>query len=747
LNATNALNLTKSLDKEDAMKIIYAVLLIALLIFMPFLVFEAAAATVVLSPVKDNTLYEDNTGSISNAAGQHFFAGQNVGSLVRRGLIAFDIAGNIPAGSRIVNATLTLHMSRTISGSANVSLHKLLANWGEGTSDAPGNEGGGASATDGDATWLHKFLDTADPVCIVADPDCWSSPGGDFEGTASASGAVGGIGFYTWGPTDQLVADVQAWLNAPATNFGWLLRGNEAASGTTKRFDTKENLTEANRPELTVEFNAPLDDPIPGPIPLGDIPVKLETVAAGLTAPNWGTFAPGDSGRLFVTDQDGILWAIDLASGDKSVFADVSGLLVELGAFGPGTFDERGLLGVAFHPDYTNNGLLYTYTSQPVDGPADFSTIPPGATANHQSVITEWQVPAPGNPASVVDPSSRRELLRIDEPQFNHNAGALNFGPDGMLYISLGDGGGRDDQGVGHGTSGNGQDPSTVLGSFLRIDPRGNNSANGRYGIPADNPFVGLPGFAEEIYAYGFRNPFRFSFDMDNGDLYVGDVGQGDIEEVDVVVAGGNYGWRVKEGSFCFEPNGDDRGFVFDQDPCPNEPAGLIDPVAQYDHDEGIAIIGGFVYRGTEIPELAGKYVFGDLSQQFSGNNGRLFYLEGSEVREFPIVDSAQEDLGLSLLGLGQDANGEIYVLANSTGIPFESTGVVLKIVSVAPCEGDFDGDGDVDGTDLAMFAADFGRTDCNTGPPCSGDFNGDGDVDGTDLAIFAADFGRTDCP
>jgi glucose/arabinose dehydrogenase len=297
------------------------------------------------------------------------------------------------------------------------------------------------------------------------------------------------------------------------------------------------------------------------PVEQSDITIKLETVATGLTAPNWGTFAPGDGAQLFVSDQDGTLWAIDLATGAKSVFLDVSGMIVPLGAFGPGSFDERGLLGVAFHPDYATNGLLYTYTSEPVSGSADFSTMPPGTTPNHQAVIREWQVPDPTNPASVVDPTTSRELLRIDEPQFNHNAGAINFGHDGTLYIALGDGGGRDDEAVGHGT-GNAQDPSNPLGSILRIDPMGSNSANGQYGIPADNPFVGKPGYVEEIYAHGFRNPFRFSFDMERGDLYVGDVGQDDIEEVDVVVAGGNYGWNIKEGSFCFDPNGSGPGFA-----------------------------------------------------------------------------------------------------------------------------------------------------------------------------------------
>jgi glucose/arabinose dehydrogenase len=436
------------------------------------------------------------------------------------------------------------------------------------------------------------------------------------------------------------------------------------------------------------------------PIITGDYRIGLETVATGLTAPNWGTFAPGDSDRLFVTDQSGILWAIDLADGDKMVFADLSALLVPLGFAGPGTFDQRGLLGVAFHPDFTNNGLLYTYTSEPVNGPADFTSIPPGETANHQSVITEWLVPIPGDPASVVDPTSARELLRIDQPQFNHNGGALNFGADGMLYISLGDGGGRDDQGIGHGDIGNGQDPSNVLGSILRIDPGGSNSANGQYGIPADNPFVSQPGFSEETFAYGFRNPFRFSFDMETGDLYAGEVGQDDIEEVDVVVAGGNYGWNIKEGSFCFDPNGSDPGFAFVQHPCPNSPPGLIDPIAEYNtadsldnNEDGRAVIGGFVYRGSEIPALAGRYIFGDYSrftETVVSNDGSLFYLskknvvgkmqiKTSKIKEFKFED--WDRLGMAVLGFGQDASGEIYVLANMTGVPFGDTGEVLKIV------------------------------------------------------------------
>jgi hypothetical protein len=203
--------------------------------------------TVALGPSKDNTLYESATGALSNGAGMHFFAGNTATPQTRRGVIAFDVAGSIPAGSTITSVTLRLSMSRTISGPQTVALRRLLADWGEGTSDALGEEGGGAAATPGDATWVHRFFSSA----------TWASPGGDFAPTASASISVGGLGFYTWGSTPAMVADVQAWLNTPGSNFGWLLLGNEASAATAKSFDTKENPVAANRPVLTVNYTAP----------------------------------------------------------------------------------------------------------------------------------------------------------------------------------------------------------------------------------------------------------------------------------------------------------------------------------------------------------------------------------------------------------------------------------------------------------------------------------------------------------
>ena len=200
-----------------------------------------------MSPSKDNTLYETISGTTSNGAGQDLFAGVTNGGEIRRAVIAFDVVGAIPSGSTITSVDLTLQMSRTRVGSETVQLHKLLADWGEGTSDTSGAEGSGTTATSGDATWAHRFFDT----------DTWQTPGGDFSPTVSASALVSGIASYTWNSTAQLVADMQGWLDTPSGNFGWVLQGNESRMQTAKRFDSMENGTEANRPVLTIEFIPP----------------------------------------------------------------------------------------------------------------------------------------------------------------------------------------------------------------------------------------------------------------------------------------------------------------------------------------------------------------------------------------------------------------------------------------------------------------------------------------------------------
>ena len=223
-----------------------------------------AQTTMVLSPSKDNTLYEDASGSLSNGRGQHFFVGKTGATTnrIRRGVIAFDVAGGIPAGSTIDSVILTLHMSRTQASAQTISVRRLLGDWGEGSSDAPGGatiadpeatgEGGGASASSGDATWTHSFFAT----------DSWNAPGGDFLGSTRASASVGGVEFYSWSSAG-LVSDVQGWLDDPSSNSGWLLQGNESQNQTTKRFDSRQNPVAANRPTLTVQYTPPPPTPTP----------------------------------------------------------------------------------------------------------------------------------------------------------------------------------------------------------------------------------------------------------------------------------------------------------------------------------------------------------------------------------------------------------------------------------------------------------------------------------------------------
>src|SRR3990172_8568898 len=206
----------------------------------------AAAAAATLQAAKDNTLYQDPAGSTSNGAGSYFFVGRTNNGELRRGLIAFDVASNIPAGSTITSVTLTLRMSRTQAATETIELRKVLADWGEGTSNADQQEGSGAPATTGDATWIHRFYNTS----------FWSSAGGDFSPTVSASTAVAGNGTYTWSSA-QMVADVQSWLNNPSTNFGWLVLGNETVNQTAKRFDSRQNNQASNRPALLLEYTAP----------------------------------------------------------------------------------------------------------------------------------------------------------------------------------------------------------------------------------------------------------------------------------------------------------------------------------------------------------------------------------------------------------------------------------------------------------------------------------------------------------
>jgi Glucose / Sorbosone dehydrogenase len=317
--------------------------------------------------------------------------------------------------------------------------------------------------------------------------------------------------------------------------------------------------------------------------------------------------------------------------------------------------------------------------------------LPAGTAPDHQNVVAEWRMLANGGIGM------RRELLRVDWPQFNHDAGDIVFGPDGMLYTPTGDGGNADDQGPGHLPGGNAQNFGVPLGKILRIDVDGRNSANGAYGIPADNPFVSRAGALEEIFALGFRNPFRMSFDRKRGDLYAGDVGQNDIEEIDRVIAGGNHGCNFKEGTLFFDPRGVEEDGFASRSPVPGRavPSRLIDPMAQYDtHLEGHSVILGSVYRSTDLHKLKGRLIFGDFSRLFNfpggpHNYGRLFHVNADArgdklraIREFHITPSNAPNL--AVLGFGEDAFGEIYLLGNVSGVPFGEDGVVLRLTPTA---------------------------------------------------------------
>jgi glucose/arabinose dehydrogenase len=471
--------------------------------------------------------------------------------------------------------------------------------------------------------------------------------------------------------------------------------------------------------------------------------IGIEVVAEGLTSPLKAVAAPGLPNHLFVVDQVGKLWAINLGTGVRTLFLDVSGLLVTLGVCGPDTFDERGLLGVAFHPNFQQNGLFYTYTSERRDTGA--ATIPtPGTTevnADHHNVIAEWRAVNPADPTAGTVVASRRELMRVNWPQFNHDGGDLAFGPDDMLYISMGDGGGADDADgqafvtapphkpvcgeeliFGHQVDGNGQRLNTPLGKIHRIDVNPPFTTGKAYRVPSNNPFVGTSGAVPEIWAYGFRNPYRFSFDSKTGDLYVGDVGQNDLEEVDIVKKGRNFGWNCKEGTLFFHINGSvpDDGFasptpegrtanrpVLDCNPQRNN---FRDPIAQHDtHHEGHSVIGGFVYHGKGIPELRGNYIYGDFSLLFKfptgpHDYGRLFTFNPSggsglrQISELLVLPGGA--VSLAVLGIGQDAQGEIYVTGNVSGVPFGDAGKVLRLVPAPEADADDADDGDRDGRD-----------------------------------------------
>jgi glucose/arabinose dehydrogenase len=437
-------------------------------------------------------------------------------------------------------------------------------------------------------------------------------------------------------------------------------------------------------------------------IPKGDIAVTLDPVVTGMGAPDYAISAPGDLARLFVVEQKGLLQIVQGRALLPTPALDIQSLIG--GSFNPNNAnDERGFLGLAFHPGFNNATSagyrkLYTFSSQPIEpGTSPTYVAPNGATQNFKTVVNEWSMSA-ADP-NVVDATTRREVISFGKNANNHNGGTIAFGPDGYLYLGLGDGGNRNDVGPSHiEPGGNAQNLSTPLGKMLRIDPLAPAqtatsadaiSSNGQYRIPTTNPFQAA-GQVRETYALGFRNPYRFSFDSLTGELILADVGQGTIEEINRVELGGNYGWAVKEGDFLFDRS---TGLVTVR--SPGDPSGLIDPIKgtlgtlEYDHGDGISITGGFVYRGDDIPELYGKYVFGDLAIRNAPPrvDGRIFYadLVTGEIREFllPQFNDGKLPNGLTVHGFGQDSSGELYALVTNT--PASGTGGILYRIAPVP--------------------------------------------------------------
>ena len=366
--------------------------------------------------------------------------------------------------------------------------------------------------------------------------------------------------------------------------------------------------------------------------------VRLVDAFPGVTfdQPTAAVQPPDGTARMFVAEQGGKIWIVDHpapappAVASKRLFLDLSARVSRAG-------NEEGLLGLAFHPGYATNGRFFVgYTSKYA------------SSANRKDVVAEWH--ADPQDADRADPSSELPLLQVADPYGNHNGGWVGFGPDGMLYAGLGDGGSAGDP------ENRAQDLGSLLGKILRIDV---NPGGGTYGTPPDNPFVARAGARPEIYAYGLRNPWRCSFDRATGDLWAGDVGQDAWEEVDRIVPGGNYGWRRREGRHDYRPSGT----------APADP--LIEPLAEYSHALGASITGGFVYRGAGVPALVGSYVFGDFE------SGRLWAL--TDPYGTPRVEdllSTQENIA----SFAEDRAGELYVVSFG--------GSILAIRDGAPAAG-----------------------------------------------------------
>ncbi|HVY69179.1 MAG TPA: PQQ-dependent sugar dehydrogenase [Verrucomicrobiae bacterium] len=414
--------------------------------------------------------------------------------------------------------------------------------------------------------------------------------------------------------------------------------------------------------------------------------IGLRLVAEGFSAPIGLAAIPGGKGSLLVADQRGLIYHID-GDGKKAgqPFLD---LREKITAVGQG-MEERGLLGLALHPKFKSNRKFYVVYSAPrrASAPAEW---------DHTERLSEFKTRGDG--FATADPGSERVLLDIDEPDWNHNSGRIAFGPDGYLYWTVGDGGAFNDvgdvaRGRGHPPEGNGQKLDTFLGKVLRLDV----DHGTPYGIPKDNPFVKSKHGFPEIFAYGFRNPWGISFDRGGKhDLIVADVGQDRWEEINVVVNGGNYGWRLREGFEGFDPKDPLHA------PTNSATAGadgkpFVDPVFTYKtlrgrgtdpESYGVTVTGGYVYRGKAFPALRGKYIFADWSRSMALPDGTLLAATIPNksrgrwtVQPLGLKDFPNGRIKSFIWALGEDDEGELYVLANGINSAANGRGKVFKLV------------------------------------------------------------------
>lgn len=639
----------------------------------------------------------DKQGGIHRALLRFDFSGIPSGSIVT---------------SATFNETVTMIPSFFVSST--FELDAVLAAWGEGTASGNGLGGAASAGDatwnarmHTIATWTNAGGDFAAPLAtrlitgtgahtwtgtaLVAAVQGWvnnpaSSHGvllrtqsegttptlvvmGSREGSQAATLTVG----YTPPPPPPPPAltniDVTAagllrlaWSNPPASKYDVLYTSTLNGTQVWKLADANLHTNVWVDPPLLAgpvlpdnrHLNYALRELPASPAPLG---LRVDVVASNLTAPTAITHAGDGSGRLFITEQLGQIRVVD-GGGNllPEPFLDISTKMTNLApAFGMTVginpaFDERGLLGLAFHPDYSANGRFFIFHSSPKTG----------VNINCESILAEYQVSATN--ANIADPASEQILLRFDKPEFNHNGGDISFGPDGYLYVPTGDGGGAGDA---HPPFGNAQNLSNLLGKILRIDVDG----GAPYAVPPDNPYVGVSGVQPEIFAHGLRNPWKVAFDGTN--LWVADVGQNLWEEIDLVRKGGNYGWRAIEGHHAFDLSvADTLGLSLPD---------LDYPIHEYRHGpRGISIIGGFVYRGSAYPALQGRYVFGDFSTSFGAPDGALYYLEESRPgiwERFEFALDPGPRLGRYVRSFGRGEDGALYLGSTLSLGPTGTTG------------------------------------------------------------------------